>query len=191
MKKNVKEYLAFKKGEVKLPEHLMPRKELRGKLFNNPLMERLTRSSIFVPILMHVIINTFLIWYAISRLEIGAGTAALLFVGGFFFWTFAEYMVHRFLYHTESNSETLISIQHSAHGIHHQHPRDPERLAMPPIPAILASGLFLLVFWLILRPMMSNLTRWRRWMTRTKTTTVTTRITTVAADDQKLRYEKR
>ncbi|MEP1094201.1 MAG: sterol desaturase family protein, partial [Cyclobacteriaceae bacterium] len=34
-------------------------------------------------------------------------------------------------------------------GIHHQYPRDSTRLAMPPVPGLLLSGIFFLAFWLI------------------------------------------
>lgn len=151
MKKNVEEYLAYKRGETRMPDHLRVRREPTGPLFKNPFMERLTRTGIFTPIVMHIAINSFLFWYGIARVGINLKTGIFLFAGGFFFWTFAEYIVHRFLYHTETNSGLLFSIQHSAHGIHHQHPKDPTRLAMPPVPAIFASGLFFLVFWLVMR----------------------------------------
>jgi sterol desaturase/sphingolipid hydroxylase (fatty acid hydroxylase superfamily) len=70
--------------------------------------------------------------------------------GGFLFWTFAEYMIHRFLYHTESESETLNNIQYKGHTVHHQYPIDPTRLAMPPLPSIILSSLFLGLFYLIM-----------------------------------------
>ena len=148
MEKNVKEYHAFKNGEIKMPEHLAIRKELSGTLFKNKLMEKLTRTSIFTPIIMHLSISTVLFWYGIARIEIPVDLAIILVASGFVFWTFAEYAVHRFLYHTESNSRILFNIQHNAHGIHHQYPKDPTRLAMPPVPGLVLSGVFFLIFWL-------------------------------------------
>jgi hypothetical protein len=150
MQQNVKNYLAFKRGEVKMPEHLRIRKELTAPLFKNKFLESLTRTHIFVPVIMHLGINAYLFWYGIAFLHIELTTAIVLLASGFLFWTFAEYMIHRFVYHTESNSRVLYNIQYKAHGIHHQHPKDPTRLAMPPVPGLVLSGLFLLIFWLVM-----------------------------------------
>ena len=45
--KKVKEYLAFKQGETKMPEHLDIGKELTGPLFRNKFLEALGRTSIY------------------------------------------------------------------------------------------------------------------------------------------------
>jgi sterol desaturase/sphingolipid hydroxylase (fatty acid hydroxylase superfamily) len=149
MEKNVKEYLAFKNGETRMPEHLAIRKGITGTLFSNKYLEFLARTGIFPPIVLHLLVSTTLFLYGIGTLNIPAIHGLLAFFGGIFFWTFAEYNVHRFLYHTESNSRFLLNLQHKAHGIHHQYPIDPARLAMPPIPGLLLSGVFFLIFWLI------------------------------------------
>lgn len=149
MEKNVKEFIAFKSGEIKMPEHLAIRKEISGPLFENKFLERLTRTGIFPPIILHLSINTFLFWYGITRLDIPLNYSIIAAVAGFILWSFAEYNVHRFLYHTESNSRWLFRLQHNAHSIHHQYPIDRTRLAMPPVPGLVLSSLFFLVFWLI------------------------------------------
>lgn len=150
MKKNVEQYLAFKRGEIKMPEHLAIKKELSGQLFKNKTLEKLSRTGIFTPIILHVAISSFLLWHGFNNVEILLQTTLLLFGGGFIFWTFAEYNVHRFLYHTETNSDFLFRLQHNAHGIHHNHPKDRTRLAMPPLPGLLLSGIFFLIFWLVM-----------------------------------------
>ncbi len=149
MQKNVEEYQAFIRGDIKMPEHLAIRKELTGTLFKNKFLERLTRTGIFTPIIMHILVSSASFWYGTSKLEIPLSNALFTLAFGFVFWTFAEYMVHRFLYHTESNSAFLLKLQHNAHGIHHQHPKDPTRLAMPPVPGLILSGLFFLLFWIV------------------------------------------
>jgi fatty acid hydroxylase family protein len=150
MEQNVKNYQAFKRGDVKMPEHLRIRKELTAPLFENKFLESLTRTHIFIPVIMHLSINAYLFWYGITHFEIPQLTAVILLVSGFVFWTFAEYMIHRFVYHTESNSRFLYNLQFKAHGIHHQHPKDPTRLAMPPVPGLVLSGVFFLIYWLIM-----------------------------------------
>ncbi len=70
MEKNVKEYYAFKNSEIKMPEHLAIRKGTTGILFKNKFMEKLTRTSIFTPIIMHLSISLVVLWYGITRIEI-------------------------------------------------------------------------------------------------------------------------
>ena len=134
-----------------MPEHLAVRKEKAGQLFENKLLERLTRTGIFPPIIMHLSVSAFLFWYGFTTFDMPLHIALIVLLGGFVFWSFAEYHMHRFFYHTESNAKFLSSLQHKVHGIHHQHPIDPTRLAMPPLPGLLLSGAFFLIFWLINR----------------------------------------
>lgn len=132
-----------------MPKHLAIRKAHTAPLFKNKVLERLTRTNIFTPIVMHLSVSTFLFWYGTTRLEISFIDGLVILAIGFVFWSFMEYLVHRFLYHTESNVKFLFNLQHKAHGIHHQHPIDPTRLAMPPLPGLFLSGVFFFIFWLI------------------------------------------
>lgn len=149
MEQNVKDYLAFKRGEIKMPGHLALQKGETGKLFKSKLLEMLTRTGIFAPIATHLTTSGLAFWYGVAKLQIPMLNAAIVCFIGVLFWSFAEYTVHRFFYHTETNSKILLKIQHKAHGIHHQFPIDPTRLAMPPVPGLLLSGLFFLLFWLV------------------------------------------
>ena len=152
MEENVKQYHAFTKGEIKMPEHLAPQKAEKGVLFKNPLLEKyLSRTPIWVIQIMWLLIAGFGIWYSYDRVQIPLLNIVLLYGGGVLFWTFAEYIVHRFLYHTETNSKFLYRLQHNAHGIHHRFPRDPDRLAMPPLPGIIIASVFFGIFWLALK----------------------------------------
>ena len=132
-----------------MPQHLSVRKEITRSLFTNKFIERLSRTNIFPPIIMHLAISTTLFWYGIVWVGIPVLQGIIAATCGFIFWSFAEYMVHRFLYHTESNSRALFNVQQNAHSIHHQHPIDPTRLAMPPLPGLVLSGCFFLLFWLV------------------------------------------
>ncbi|WFD08209.1 4-hydroxysphinganine ceramide fatty acyl 2-hydroxylase [Malassezia vespertilionis] len=55
---------------------------------------------------------------------------------GIIFWTFLEYIFHRFLFHMDSllpRNQTAYLIHFLLHGIHHFLPMDRYRLVMPPI----------------------------------------------------------
>lgn len=76
-----------------------------------------------------------------------------LFISGIFVWTFAEYMLHRYLFHWVTEAKWSQRFHFIMHGSHHQYPKDEERLLMPPVPGlIMASGLFgifYLIFWIV------------------------------------------
>ena len=149
MEKNVEQYHLFRDGRIKMPEHLAPRKEVRGRLFGNQLMESITRSRIEPPIVMHLLISGALFTYGIVSLGIVWWTAVIVAFAGYLFWSFAEYNVHRFLYHTETNSRPLYKIQHKTNSKHHQQTKDPRQLAMTPVTSLLNTDLFFLLFWLV------------------------------------------
>ena len=71
----------------------------------------------------------------------------LVFAIGGFFWTFFEYIMHRWAFHMVAESPRAQKIIYVMHGNHHHFPRDKERLFMPPVPSlIISSVLFLLMF---------------------------------------------
>jgi len=150
MNKNVEEYHKFKNGEIRMPEHLKPKKELKSRIYKSDFIERITRTPIWVPQIMWLAISFFFFWYAIAKTSISIEQIALLGLSGFITWTLMEYLVHRFLYHTETNSEAFLKLQFNSHGIHHQYPKDPERLAMPPLPGIILASAFFGIFWSIM-----------------------------------------
>jgi len=57
-------------------------------------------------------------------------------VVGFFLWGAIEYVLHRFLFHMESDTPIRNFVHFFAHGIHHIIPLDPTRLTFPPSFAI-------------------------------------------------------
>ena len=76
-----------------------------------------------------------------------------MFIFGVLFWTLAEYLLHRFVFHWITEAKWSQRFHFILHGSHHNYPRDKGRLLMPPVPGlILASFLFFVfycVFWLL------------------------------------------
>jgi len=50
-------------------------------------------------------------------------------------WTLMEYVLHRYLFHIEPSTPSLITLHFFLHGQHHKVPFDGSRLVFPPIPA--------------------------------------------------------
>lgn len=132
-----------------IPEHLRPKNEGTDTLFTNSFMEKFTRTHISIPVTLHTLIVVGVSYMALQRLAVGYFIG--LFLAGWLTWTFAEYWVHRYIYHVHTTSKILLKIQHMGHGIHHQYPKDPTRLAMPPLPALILLAGFYGIFWLIMR----------------------------------------
>lgn len=123
-----------------------PKNKGSKKLFENKILEKLTRTHIAIPISFFVIYSSALLIYSI--LSIGTLTAwqtTGLFFAGLLVFTLVEYTMHRFLFHISTKTEARANFQYTLHGVHHEFPKDKERLAMPPIMS-LAIATFLLFF---------------------------------------------
>lgn len=81
------------------------------------------------------------------------------FLLGGFYWTFFEYISHRWFFHGEdqwmhwlsknlesSGCRLLYMLHFMSHGVHHAFPQDRYRLVMPPIPGQL------ILFWPVIYP---------------------------------------
>jgi sterol desaturase/sphingolipid hydroxylase (fatty acid hydroxylase superfamily) len=72
-----------------------------------------------------------------SPLYIPAG-----FLVGLFVWTFAEYTLHRFVFHYRPRTRWQERVTFLFHGIHHAQPQCKTRLVMPPVVSIPMALLF-------------------------------------------------
>ena len=115
-------------------------------LFSNRLLERLTRTHIAVPITLLLIYALSILLWACLRTNTSALQISVLYLGGLTFFTLVEYLLHRFLYHMKTNTDNKRKIQYNMHGVHHEFPKDKDRLAMPPLLSISLSTLILYLF---------------------------------------------
>ncbi len=123
------------------------------QLFNNPVLERLTRTHISIPLILFGAIATALIVYGLDMGYINAVNTPILFVSGLLAFTLIEYIMHRFVFHLTPKTEKQEKFAYTVHGVHHDYPKDKDRLAMPPLLSILLSTGFFFLFKL----MMGNL----------------------------------
>jgi sterol desaturase/sphingolipid hydroxylase (fatty acid hydroxylase superfamily) len=80
-------------------------------------------------------------------------SGAALFAGAIFFWTLFEYFAHRYIFHLDEyfpNSRFAAKLAFTLHGIHHEYPRDKDRIVMPPVPGTLIIGLLFLVYYALI-----------------------------------------
>ena len=113
------------------------------KLFKNQLFEKLTRTHIAVPLIVFTIISSGLMVYGFNNAYIDAALAITLFIAGLLIFTLIEYLMHRFLFHLPPKTEKAEKFAYTIHGVHHDYPKDKDRLAMPiPLSVTLATGFF-------------------------------------------------
>jgi len=119
----------------------------QAQLFQNPVLEMLTKTHPLVIWGMYLPVIIGFPLYTYNNFGFTLSTIALLFIGGGLFWTFFEYIMHRWVFHMVAESPRATRIVYVMHGNHHHFPRDKERLFMPPVPSlIIASAIFGLMF---------------------------------------------
>lgn len=121
-----------------------------GKIFDKPWLEKLTRTHVAVPVTIFFLYAGGLLWWSIEHTSIPGGTTAGLFFLGLFIFTWVEYNVHRYLFHIPTTTPARKRFQYMMHGVHHEYPKDKERIAMPPFLSITISTGLLLVLRFIL-----------------------------------------
>lgn len=118
------------------------------RLFKNPILDKLSRTHISIPIVILSSAAAGIAVYGFYNGKIGILSFILFFLLGAFAFTLMEYLMHRFLYHLAPTTEKRKKFQYTLHGVHHDHPNDKERLAMPPAVSVtLAILLYLLFRW--------------------------------------------
>ena len=120
------------------------------RLFENPLLEKLSHVHPIVPLLVWGPLAAWLMVRAVTVHGIGPAGLALIAVAGLLAWTLAEYLLHRFLFHFPAKSRLGKRIIYLFHGVHHDTPQDKTRLVMPPAGAVPILAVLWLLFSLVL-----------------------------------------
>jgi sterol desaturase/sphingolipid hydroxylase (fatty acid hydroxylase superfamily) len=120
------------------------------RLFENPVLERLTYVHPALPLLIWGPIALYCFLSGIETKGLGLRVSAAVAAGALFFWTFAEYVLHRFVFHFRPSGKFQERIAFLIHGIHHEDPNDARRLVMPPVAAFILASIFWGIFTLLL-----------------------------------------
>lgn len=130
--------------------YIPPKNKGTRQLFRNPVLEKLSRTHISVPLTIFAIYSVSLLYWSVSHTSLKAGSTIGLFVLGFVSFTLVEYLVHRYVYHLSTHTPWRKRFQYKAHGVHHEFPKDKDRLAMPPLLSITVATILLLLFRLVM-----------------------------------------
>ncbi len=122
----------------------------QARLFNNKTLELLSKTHPVVIYSIYFPIIGWMLYHGTNVRGVPVSTQAWLFLGGIFFWTFFEYIMHRYIFHMVSESAWGKKMIYTMHGVHHEYPRDRERLFMPPVPSLIISGTIFGIMYLLM-----------------------------------------
>ena len=116
-----------------------------AQMFSNPILEKISRTHIGIPISLFILISVVSFYYAFTTTDIGLGIGIPIMLVGILVFTFVEYMMHKHFFHMEPDTPIKDKLQYTVHGVHHDYPKDKDRLAMPPF----VSAFYALVFYVV------------------------------------------
>lgn len=135
------------------PEDLITYDQVPIRMFKSDFLEFFTHVT---PLAVVAIWLPVVAAFLVLGLSTWPATQSLLWIplvfalGVVLVWTFAEYVIHRFVFHLTPKTRTATQIVFLFHHIHHVQPHIKTRLVMPPavsIPmAFVAYGLFSVIF---------------------------------------------
>jgi 4-hydroxysphinganine ceramide fatty acyl 2-hydroxylase len=123
---------------------------MNGRLFKSSWLEALSKTHIAVPLTLFYGAALGVLFLSTGQWGMRWSTVLTYSLSGVLFFTLVEYLVHRYFYHMRPGSERSTRIQYVFHGVHHDHPRDKRRLALPPIVSVVVAVAFLGLFRLLL-----------------------------------------
>lgn len=129
---------------------IKPQNSGSKKLFENEILEKLTRTHIAVPLTIFSLYSATLLYWNIQHTSLSLLTTVLIFFAGMLSYTWVEYMMHRYIFHLNTYTAFRAKIQYTMHGVHHEFPKDKDRLAMPPLLSITIATILLLIFKVIM-----------------------------------------
>ena len=128
------------------------------RLFKSDFLEFFTHITPAAVIGMWLPVVVILLVYALLTVP-GPAFPAYIPLGlaiGLFLWTFAEYTLHRFLFHHKPTTPRQEHIFFLFHGIHHAQPQVKTRLVMPFPVSIPLAALFFGLFYLVLAVLLKS-----------------------------------
>jgi sterol desaturase/sphingolipid hydroxylase (fatty acid hydroxylase superfamily) len=115
-------------------------------LFKNPVVEKLSRTHVAVPITILSLYAAGMIYWILSNRLLDIIPVLGLFLTGLLLFTLVEYLIHRYVFHMDTDTSAKEKMQYAFHGVHHEYPKDKDRLAMPPLVSFTLATILLFGF---------------------------------------------
>jgi sterol desaturase/sphingolipid hydroxylase (fatty acid hydroxylase superfamily) len=121
-----------------------------SRIFKQSFLEVFTRTSPAISFFYYGFIIGVFIYLNVRFTANSLLKSTVLYVAALFFWSFFEYIMHRYVFHFTNGTGWSKRLHYIIHGVHHQSPRDEERLFMPPLPGTLIIAVLCGFFYLLL-----------------------------------------
>ena len=121
-----------------------------SRMFKSNFLESLTKVHFIVPLLFWIPVIIYFIRKSYVDGGMSAGSIVLYFLIGLAFWTFAEYVLHRWVFHFHPKSAWGQRIHFIFHGVHHDYPKDRLRLVMPLSASIPMAAIIYFLFYIFI-----------------------------------------
>jgi len=128
------------------------------RLFESDFLEFFTHITPQVVVAIWTPVIGWLIWRAFTFAPMPGGYAhiPLAILCGVAFWSFAEYTLHRFVFHFHPKSDWGKRLVFLFHGIHHAQPQCKTRLVMPPAVSIPMAIIFYFLFSVVVEGLLAK-----------------------------------
>ena len=140
--------------QVSVEDRPLSARPLTCQMFETPLIERFSRIHPATPFVFWLPVLAYAGYHAVQGNGVGVLSALELCMLGVLLWTFAEYTLHRFLFHYVGPRPWQRRMYFVLHGVHHDFPQDTQRLVMPLGASIPMGAGFYFLFRLVLGPVM-------------------------------------
>jgi sterol desaturase/sphingolipid hydroxylase (fatty acid hydroxylase superfamily) len=100
-------------------------------MFESDFIERFSRIHPATPFVFWIPVTAFVLYRSVARADLGLLGIAGVFLLGMFAWSFAEYVLHRGIFHWSNGTTWGKRVHFLLHGVHHDYPNDKGRLVMP------------------------------------------------------------
>ena len=122
------------------------KKQRHAKTLSESYTGKAHAYHIAVPLTIFTVFSAALLVWSVTHTTLSASTTIGLFLLGVIAFTWVEYMVHRHVFHMKTYSALREKLQYTMHGVHHEFPKDKDRLAMPPLLSVTIATILLLLF---------------------------------------------
>lgn len=129
-----------------MAKNYVSNKDESARLFKSDFLEMFSHVHPTIPLGVYIPVIGYFLYRAALEPMMSPGIIVGLFLAGMFVWTLTEYLLHRFVFHYQPDSEWGKKLHFLMHGVHHDYPNDSLRLVMPPVISLPLAILFYALF---------------------------------------------
>lgn len=130
-----------------MAKNFVSNKDESVRMFKADWIDMVSRVHFSIPLYLYVPVALICLYRSIFIFENSFLAVLGLVVIGIAVWTFAEYLLHRFIFHYHPTTEWGKRMSFIMHGVHHDYPNDSKRLVMVPSISIPLCVLFYSLFY--------------------------------------------